>query len=105
MRTIADWERERFEREAAAELDTIEVAEPARTIVGGTDIAVPKGIVAVRGRVTAGLGVQLLIEPWDAGRAWITVDVAGRTQTFEVPPGDANEAFDHPYAYGASLAL
>lgn len=101
---IAKWERERFEREALAEIDGVETAEPARTIVAPADTERPE-LVAVAGRITAGLAVQLLVEPKRDGRAWLTLGLNGKTETIEVPAGQALDAYLHPYCYGASLPL
>jgi hypothetical protein len=62
-------------------------------------------LVALCGRRNAGLSVQLLTNRGDEPRAWITLDVNGQTETFEVEPRDALDAYHHPYAYGATLPL
>jgi hypothetical protein len=102
--TIKGWEDSRFERETAAAIAALPVVDEP-PVSPEVVTAVPKHLCALRGRMTSGLGVQLLIEPFDSGRAWITVCLNGKTETFEVYPADANEAFEHPYAYGATLAL
>lgn len=58
------------------------------------------GVHCLLSRLTAGLGVQLLVQ---GNRAFITVALNGETETFEVPGDKALDAFDHPYAYGATL--
>ncbi len=59
--------------------------------------------VALKGRLTAGLGVQLLAEPVKDGRTFITLALDGETETFEVPADRALDAFDHPFCYGGTL--
>lgn len=104
MQTIQDWEDARFAREAADEIDAIPTAEPARTIVAVQEDR-PE-LVALCGRVTAGLSVQLLTTVSDEDvRAFVTLDVNGRTETIEVQPGNALDAYHHPYVYGATLPL
>lgn len=102
--TIADWEARRFSEEAFAEIKVIETVEPTRHITGVA--AAPDGddLVALRGRVTSGLAVQAL---WSkaSGRCYVTIDVGGRTETFPVPADRLNEAFDHPYCFGATLPI
>jgi len=61
-------------------------------------------IMALCGRMYAGLGVQLLWSPI-TGETFCTVTLAGETETFPVPRDRALDAFEHPYAYGASLKL
>ena len=65
----------------------------------------PTDVVALCGRQNSGLSVQLLTTTSDDVRAWITLDVNGATETFEIEPKDALDAFAHPYAYGATLPL
>lgn len=59
-------------------------------------------LVALRGRINSGLAVQLLCDVAH-GRTFITLDVNGETETFEVPADRANDAFEHPFAYGGTL--
>jgi len=104
--TIQDWEDKRFAREAAAEIEAVEAVEPVRRLEAATSVAPPADIVALVGRVNSGLSVQLLTNRSDEDpRAWITLDVNGRTETIEVEPSSALDAFHHPYAYGATLPL
>ena len=62
-------------------------------------------VVALCGRQNSGLSVQLLTTVGADVRAWITLDVNGQTETFEVEPSTALDAYQHPYAYGATLPL
>ena len=39
------------------------------------------------------------------GDAYITVTLNGETETFQVPNSKLLDAFDHPFAYGATLDL
>lgn len=64
----------------------------------------PRDLVALHGRITAGLGVQLLFDRL-SGETFVTVTLNGETETFPVPGEHANDAFEHPYCYGATLAL
>lgn len=59
-------------------------------------------IMALASRYYSGLGVQLL---WnrESGATFITVTLGGETETFPVPGDRAFDAFEHPYAYGATL--
>lgn len=59
-------------------------------------------LVALKGRITAGLGVQLLADVAQ-GRTFITLALDGETETFEVPAASALDAFDHPFCYGGTL--
>ncbi len=98
--TIADWEARRFEAEAATEIAAIPTVErPAIE----REIDAPD-VVALKGRMTAGIAVQLL---WarDTGATFVSVTVADRSQTFEVAPADALDAFAHPFVYGCTIAL
>lgn len=103
--TIQDWEDARFAREAAAEIEAVEAVEPVRRLEAVTSVAPPADIVALCGRITAGLGVQLLVEPRKDGRAFLTLALDGKTETVEVPADRALDAFRHPYVYGATLPL
>lgn len=58
------------------------------------------GVRCLLSRLTAGLGVQALVQ---GDRTFITVTLNGATETFEVPGDRLLDAFDHPYAYGATL--
>ena len=102
---IQRWENERFAREAAAEIEAVPTTEPLRALEAGTSVVPPADIVALCGRTNAGLSVQLLTTRGDDVRAFITLDVNGRTETVEVEPSDALDAYHHPYAYGATLPL
>ena len=66
-------------------------------------------VVCLASRLTAGLGVQLLTNRAknedDEPRAFITLVLNGATETFEVKPEDALDAFQHPYAFGGTLPL
>lgn len=101
--TIQDWEDARFASEAAAEIDAIPVTDVVR-LEQAEDVDRPE-IIALCGRQNSGLSVQLLTTVGDDVRAWITLDVGGRTETVEIRPQDALDAFQHPYAYGATLPL
>ena len=61
-------------------------------------------MICLLSRLTAGLGVQLLWDPRN-GDTFITVTLNGDTETFPVDPFNAADAFQHPFAYGASLPL
>jgi hypothetical protein len=61
-------------------------------------------VVCLLSRLTSGLGVQALWAP-ENGTTHVTVTLNGETETFEVPPALLREAFDHPFAYGATLPL
>jgi hypothetical protein len=61
-------------------------------------------VVALQGRITAGLGVQLLWSPLD-GQTYLTCTLNGECDTFAVPPEQALDAFAHPYSYGCTLPL
>jgi hypothetical protein len=98
--TLGDWERGRFEREAQRELDAVTTAEPIRTV--RLDDGPRDEVVALAGRMTSGFGVQLLWAP-DSGATFVTCTLGGETETFEVEPASAWDAFEHPYCYGASL--
>lgn len=103
IETIGDWERRRFAREAAEEIADVAVTtEPVTPAKVETETGTI--CIALLGRVTAGLGVQLLWNPL-TGETFLTVALNGETETFSVPPEAAKEAFDHPYAFGASLPL
>jgi hypothetical protein len=61
-------------------------------------------IIALAGRITAGLGVQLLITAGaENRRAFITLCLDGETETFEVAPEHAMDAYRHPFCYGGTL--
>jgi hypothetical protein len=59
-------------------------------------------LVALHGRSSSGIAVQLLWSRVDGG-THITVVWGDRDQTFEVDPADALEAFHHPFVYGCTL--
>jgi hypothetical protein len=103
--TIQDWEDRRFAEEALAEIEAVETVEPVRALEAATSVVPPADIVALCGRVNAGLSVQLLVTTGDDVRAWVTLDYAGKTETVEVAPESALDAYHHPYCYGATLAL
>ena len=101
---IAKWERERFEREAAAEIAALDTSEPVRRLEAATSVAPPADVIALAGRITAGLAVQLLITPGGQDRrAFITLVLDGETETFEVGPEHAMDAYRHPFCYGGTL--
>ncbi len=62
------------------------------------------GLVALKGRINAGLAVQLLADT-DTGETFITLVLNGSTETFPVPPEHALDAFEHPFVYGGTLPL
>jgi len=90
---LAAWEQDRA---------VVEEAEQALT----SPRTVEDGVlcVALLGRVNSGFGVQLLWDPL-SGKTFVTTAVGGETETFEVSPEHALEAYEHPYAYGATLKL
>lgn len=102
---IQRWENERFAREAAAEIEAVEATEPVRRLEAATSVAPPADIVALCGRQNSGLSVQLLTTTGEDVRAWVTLDLNGQTETIEVEPASALDAYHHPYAYGATLPL
>lgn len=102
---IQRWENERFAREAHAEIAALDTVEPSRVLEAATSVAPPADIVALCGRINAGLAVQLLTTTGEDVRAFVSLDVNGRTETIEVEPSSALDAYHHPYAYGASLPL
>lgn len=61
-------------------------------------------VVCLLSRLTAGLGVQALWSP-SRSETYITVTLNGETETFEVPSDSLLDAFEHPYAFGATLNL
>jgi hypothetical protein len=61
------------------------------------------GVTALLGRMSAGLGVQALVN--GDGETFITIWLNGATETFPVPAAKLLDAFDHPYVYGATLPL
>lgn len=95
------WEQDRAlveEAEAATAADALPtIAEPERPTI--------ESPVCLLSELRAGFGVQLLAEPTLGGRSWITCTLNGATQTFEVAPGSALDAFRHPYGYGCTLPL
>ena len=60
------------------------------------------GLVALKGRINAGLGVQLLAD-LATGETFITLALNGETETFPVDPERALDAFEHPFCYGGTL--
>jgi hypothetical protein len=60
-------------------------------------------VVCLCSRLTAGLGVQLLTTRDEPVRAFITLTLDGQTETFEIDPSTALDAFQHPFAYGGTL--
>ena len=102
---IQRWENDRFAREAAAEIEAVAAVEPVRVLEAATSVAPPADIVALCGRTNAGLSVQLLTTTGEDVRAFISLDVNGLTETVEVAPEHALDAYHHPYAYGATLPL
>jgi len=62
----------------------------------------PRDLVALKGRITAGLGVQLIVDLLTS-ETFITLALDGETETFEVPADKALDAFEHPFAYGGTL--
>jgi len=62
----------------------------------------PRELVALKGRITAGLGVQLLVD-LRTSETFITLALDGETETFDVPSDRALDAFEHPFAYGGTL--
>jgi hypothetical protein len=97
--TIADWERDRFEREASAELSGIATTNEPVVIVERE-----AETVELLGRSFSGLSVELLFAPTD-GRTFVKVAIADREQTLEIPRDKAYDAFQHPFAYGCTLQV
>lgn len=56
-------------------------------------------LVVVRGRLSAGIAVQLLLDTL-TGELFVTTVVAGNCLTVEVERENANEYFEHPGAFG-----
>ncbi|MDH4104395.1 MAG: hypothetical protein OEV29_13605 [Thermoleophilia bacterium] len=100
------WEQDRAtveEAEAILALPSIE--EPPTTEGLTVEIVEERqDIVALLGRCYSGLGVQLL---WnrETGCTFVTLTLGRNTETFEVPRDRARDAFEHPFAYGATLTL
>ena len=70
--------------------------EPATTWIGRRELDYRAG---------DGIEVRLLWNPkTNAVSVWVA-EREGSTFEFEVPPGDALEAFHHPYAYTANIPL
>lgn len=67
------------------------------------DDFVPKGLRAWAGRTSNGFYVQGLVAA--DGTTFISAGVGSQHQTFEVPREDAQDAFEHPYAYGCTILL
>lgn len=103
VETIGDWERRRgFDLVEEQIADLPETAEP---VVQLPEARVENRLcVALLGRVTAGLGVQLLWDP-RSGDTFVTCTLDGQCETFQVEPEEAREAFLHPFAYGCTLPL
>jgi hypothetical protein len=101
---IQRWENERFAREAAAEIEAVETTEPVRRLEAATSVAPPADVIALAGRITAGLCVQLLVTAGaEDRRAFITLVLDGETETYEVAPEHAMDAYRHPFCYGGTL--
>ncbi len=62
----------------------------------------PRELVALKGRITAGLGVQLLVDLLTS-ECFITLALDGETETLPVPAEKALDAFDQPFCYGGTL--
>lgn len=94
--TIKGWERDRALREEAEKITADALLPRVETD--------PREIECLESRLTAGLGVQLL---WnrETGSTFITVTLNGETETFPVDEDKALEAFEHPFAFGATLPL
>jgi hypothetical protein len=99
--TIDSWERERFEREAAASIAAVPmtnavVERPERTE------DVPSDLAVWAARSASGFYVQGLV----AGkRTFITAVLGAQCETFEVEPEHAVEAFEHPFAFGCTITI
>lgn len=63
-----------------------------------------RDLVALRGRISSGFAVQLLLDR-STGETFLTCVLAGVCETFPVPPECANDAFEHPFLYGCTLPL
>lgn len=101
--TIGEWEERTGYERTADQIGSLPET-PELALVGDKVEVENRLCVALLGRITAGLGVQLLWDPRN-GDTFITVVLDGETETFPVPPDQAREAFIHPYAYGATLPL
>jgi hypothetical protein len=60
----------------------------------------PEGLAVWASRSASGFYVQGLVD--SDGRTYITTALAGKTETVEVDPSIAADAFLHPFAYDAS---
>jgi hypothetical protein len=63
----------------------------------------PEGLKAWAGRISDGFAVQGLVDA--AGRTYVTCVLNGETETIEFEPGQALDAYLHPFAYGFTLPL
>lgn len=103
MSTIADWERDRFQNETEQDIANLPITH--FTPIAASEPEDRPELIALAGRVTAGLSVQLLVTPGPDPDAFVTVATNGRTETFQIDPRDALAAYRHPYVYGATLPL
>ena len=63
----------------------------------------PKGLRAWAGRIADGFAVQGLVDA--EGRTYVTCALNGEYETIEFEPGQALDAYLHPFAYGFTLPL
>ncbi len=63
----------------------------------------PEGLKAWAGRVSDGFAVQGLVDA--EGRTYVTCALNGEYETIEFEPGQALDAYLHPFAYGFTLPL
>ena len=79
-------------------IDLVEVGLEAADLI-------PAGLVAWAGRLSNGFAVQGLVDA--EKQCYITCAIPGQGlyQTFEVSREDAQDAFEHPFAYGCTLPL
>jgi len=63
----------------------------------------PEGLKAWAGRISDGFAVQGLVDA--EGRTYVTCVLNGEYETIEFEPGQALDAYLHPFAYGFTLPL
>lgn len=85
-------------------IDEYARAMEADALLASAEPEYPTDVVCLASRMTAGLGVQALYV-FSTGECAVTVTLNGETETFSVPRAELMAAFNHPYAYGATLDL
>ncbi len=63
----------------------------------------PDGLKVWAGRISDGFAVQGLVDA--EGRTYVTCALNGEYETIEFEPGQALDAYLHPFAYGFTLPL